>query len=101
MEQNPYLTMQASPGGELAKSILPLLNLLAELLRRLLDGLGNPARRHGLLTPEDVTAMLRISDRTLRRYSQQGILHPIRIGGMNFYLMDDIIESGRSDGSAG
>ncbi len=96
MEQNPYLAKFPSLGGGLANSILPLLNLLAELLKQLLAGLNNPAHRHGLLLPEEVTTMLHISDRTLRRYNEQGTLHPLRIGGMRYYLMADIIESGRS-----
>jgi len=100
MEQNPYLAKHASPGGELAKSILPLLNLLADLLRRLLDSLGNPAHRHGLLSPEQVIIMLGISDRTLRRYDEQGTLRPLRLGGMRYYLIDDIIDSGRGDNTA-
>ncbi|GGG72752.1 hypothetical protein GCM10007415_00060 [Parapedobacter pyrenivorans] len=82
------------------EAVLPLLNLLAELLKRLLAGLGNPAHRHGLLLPEEVTMMLRISIRTLRRYNEQGILRPLKIGGMRYYLMSDIIESGRGSGSS-
>lgn len=96
MEQNHFLDKQISPGGGLAKSIITLLQLLAELLKRLLTGMGNPAHRHGLLLPEEVTAMLRISERTLRRYTEQGMLRPLRIGGMKYYLMADIIESGRA-----
>ena len=84
----------------MTEAVLPLLNLLAELLKRLLAGLGNPAHRHGLLLPEEVTMMLRISIRTLRRYKEQGILRPLRIGGMRYYLMSDIIESGRGGGSS-
>ena len=99
MENNPYLSY---PGRskDMAEAILPLLNLLAELLKRLLAGLGNPAHKHGLLLPEEVTRMLRISIRTLRRYNERGILHPLCIGGMRYYLMSDIIESGRQ-GNAG
>lgn len=95
MENNPYLNQYPSQGGGLAAAIIPLLNLLAELLRRLLAGLGNPAHRYGLLRPEEVTMMLRITDRTLRRYNQQGVLKPIRLGRLSYYLMDDIIASGR------
>ncbi|MBK1439701.1 helix-turn-helix domain-containing protein [Parapedobacter sp. ISTM3] len=98
MPRNPYLSAPSSFGGGLANEIVPLLHLLAELLKRLLAGLGNPAHRHGLLLPEEVCMMLRISDRTLRRHTEQGILKPLRIGGMRYYLMDDIIQSGR-DGS--
>lgn len=96
MEENPYVTQQSPLGGGLVKSILPVLQLLAELLRQLLAGLGNPAHRHGLLLPEEVTTMLRISERTLRRYTEQGMLRPLRIGGMKYYLMADIIKSGRN-----
>ena len=95
MAHNPYLVQPNSKGNGLADSLLPILNLLAELLKRLLAGLGNPAHRHGLLLPEEVTMMLRISIRTLRRYNEQGILRPLKIGGMRYYLMSDIIESGR------
>lgn len=66
-----------------------------ELLKRLLAGLGNPAHKHGLLLPEEVMRMLRISERTLRRYNEQGVLTPLTIGGMRYYLMTDIIESGK------
>lgn len=100
MENNPYLTQYPSQGGGLANEILPLLNLLAELLKRLLAGLGNPAQRHGLLRPEEVMMMLGITDRTLRRYNQKGILRPLRIGGMSYYLMADIIEAGRGNSAS-
>lgn len=99
MEQNQFLAQPFPRGGELAKSIVALLQLLAELLKRLLTGMGNPAHRHGMLLPEEVTRMLRISDRTLRRYTEQGVLRPLRIGGMKYYLMADIIESGRMGGN--
>ncbi|GGG96580.1 hypothetical protein GCM10007415_34740 [Parapedobacter pyrenivorans] len=94
MENNPYLSYPGK-GKNVMEAIFPLLNLLAELLKRLLAGLGNPAHKHGLLLPEEVTMMLRISIRTLRRYNERGILQPLRIGGMRYYLMSDIIESGR------
>jgi len=100
MTQNPYLVQPNSKGSGLVDSLLPLLNLLAELLKRLLAGLGNPAHKHGLLLPEEVTMMLRISIRTLRRYNERGVLKPLKIGGMRYYLMSDIIATGRS-GSAG
>ncbi|SEK53506.1 helix-turn-helix domain-containing protein [Parapedobacter koreensis] len=100
METNPYLSAPSSFGGGVANAILPLLNLLAELLKKLLAGLGNPAHRHGLLLPEEVCMMLHISDRTLRRYTEQGVLKSLRIGGMRYYLMDDIIQSGRGSGVA-
>ena len=96
MEPNVYLSQQPSPGGGLAPAIVPLLNLLIELLKRLLAGLGNPAQRHGLLLPEEVTMMLRISERSLRRYEAQGVLRPLRIGGMRYYLMSDIIAAGKT-----
>lgn len=99
MESNPYLAKHPSQGSGLADSLIPLLQLLAELLKRLLAGLGNPAHRHGLLLPEEVIKMLRISDRTLRRYNEEGTLRPLRIGGMRYYLMSDIIEAGRGDGA--
>ncbi len=99
MESNPYLTKYPSQGSGLADSLVPLLNLIAELLKRLLAGIGNPAHRHGLLLPEEVTMMLHISDRTLRRYNEEGILRPLRIGGMRYYLMSDIIDSGRNNGA--
>jgi len=95
MENNPYLSYP-NQGKGVVEAVLPLLNLLAELLKRLLATLGNPAHRHGLLLPEEVTMMLRISIRTLRRYNEQGILRPLKIGGMRYYLMSDIIESGRT-----
>ncbi len=79
----------------MTEAILSLLGLLAELLKQLLVGLGNPAHKHGLLLPEEVTMMLRISIRTLRRYGEQGILQPLKIGGMRYYLMSDIIASGK------
>ncbi|WP_257669188.1 helix-turn-helix domain-containing protein [Parapedobacter tibetensis] len=100
MEQNTYLAQHHPLGGELANAILPLLNLLVELLKRLLAGLGNPAHRHGLLLPEEVTMMLRISARTLRRYNELGILCPLKIGSMRYYLMSDIIDAGRNDDTA-
>ena len=99
MKSNPYLTPGPAQRAGITDAVVPLLNLLAELLKRLLAGLGNPAHRHGLLLPEEVTTMLCISDRTLRRYSEQGILRPLRIGGMRYYLKDDIIRSGRSNGT--
>lgn len=99
MENNPYLSYPGQKKG-IVEAVLPLLNLLAELLKQLLAGLGNPAHRHGLLLPEEVTRMLCVSPRTLRRYTEQGILHPITLGGMRYYLMSDILASGRS-GSAG
>ena len=98
MQSNPYLSFPKKE-NTLTEAMLPLLNLLVELLKRLLDGLGNPAHRHGLLLPEEVSTMLRISIRTLRRYNERGILRPLKIGGMRYYLMSDIIDSGRS-GSA-
>ena len=94
MENNPYLPAP-DPGKKLMEALLPLLTLLAELLKQLLAGLGNPAHRHGLLLPEEVTMMLRVSTRTLRRYGELGILRPLKIGGLRYYLMSDIIESGR------
>ncbi|MFC7526865.1 helix-turn-helix domain-containing protein [Parapedobacter sp. GCM10030251] len=97
MQSNPYLSYPKKE-STVTEAVLPLLNLLAELLKRLLAGLGNPAHRHGLLLPEEVTMMLRISIRTLRRYNEQGILRPLKIGGMRYYLMSDIIESGRASG---
>jgi len=96
MENNPYLSHPNQSKG--LEAVLPLLNLLAELLKRLLAGLGNPAHRYGLLRPEEVTVMLHISDRTLRRYNEEGILRPLRIGGMRYYLISDIIDSGRNNG---
>jgi len=99
MENNPYLSYP-NKGKGLAEAIVPLLNLLVELIKRLLAGLCNPAQRHGLLYPEEVIEMLRITDRTLRRYDDQGTLCPLRIGGESYYLMADIIEAGR-DGSPG
>ncbi|WP_188503909.1 helix-turn-helix domain-containing protein [Parapedobacter pyrenivorans] len=99
MQSNPYLSYPKKE-NTVMEAVLPLLNLLAELLKRLLAGLGNPAHRHGLLLPEEVTMMLRISIRTLRRYNEQGILRPLKIGGMRYYLMSDIIESGRGSGSS-
>ena len=98
MQSNPYLSYPKKQ-NTVTEAVLPLLNLLAELLKRLLAGLGNPAQKHGLLLPEEVTMMLRISIRTLRRYNEQGILRPLKIGGMRYYLMSDIIESGRGAGS--
>ena len=98
MENNPYLSYPNHGNGS-ATAVLALLNLLAELLKRLLAGLGNPAHKHGLLLPEEVTTMLRISIRTLRRYGEQDILRPLKIGGMRYYLMSDIIESGRIGGT--
>ncbi|WP_188504848.1 helix-turn-helix domain-containing protein [Parapedobacter pyrenivorans] len=95
MQSNPYLSYPKKENA-VVDAVLPLLNLLAELLKRLLAGLGNPAHQHGLLLPEEVTMMLRISIRTLRRYNEQGILRPLKIGGMRYYLMSDIIESGSS-----
>jgi|SRR5690606_21372539 len=97
MENNPYLSYPNQRKG-IVEAVLPLLNLLAELLKRLLAGLGNPAHRHGLLLPEEVAMMLHISIRTLRRYNEQGILRPLKIGRMRYYLMSDIIHSGRSNG---
>lgn len=94
MENNPYLSYPGHNKGT-AEAVLSLLNLLAELLKQLLAGLGNPAHKHGLLLPEEVTMMLRISIRTLRRYGEQGILCPLKIGGMRYYLMSDIIASGK------
>lgn len=94
MDDNPYLSPPKGDAG-MTGAIMPLLRLLAELLKRLLAGLNNPAHRHGLLRPEEVTTMLCITDRTLRRYSQRGILRPLRIGGMRYYLMQDIIEAGK------
>jgi len=94
METNPYLPTP-NPGKKMTEAILSLLGLLAELLKQLLVGLGNPAHKHGLLLPEEVTMMLRISIRTLRRYGEQGILQPLKIGGMRYYLMSDIIASGK------
>lgn len=94
MENNPYLSYPRK-GNPVVDALLPLLNLLAELLKQLLAGLGNPAHKHGLLLPEEVTMMLRISIRTLRRYGEQGILRPLKIGGMRYYLMSDIIASGK------
>ncbi|PPK99499.1 helix-turn-helix domain-containing protein [Parapedobacter indicus] len=96
MENNPYLSYP-NQGKGMVEAVLPLLNLLAELLKRLLAGLGNPAHRHGLLLPEEVTRMLHISERTLRRYNEHGILRPLKIGRMRYYLMSDIINAGRSD----
>lgn len=96
METKANFNHRFPPGGGLVNSILSVLQLLAELLKRLLAGLGNPAHQHGLLLPEEVMAMLRISERTLRRYTEQGILRPLRIGGMKYYLMADIIESGKA-----
>lgn len=96
MENNPYLSYPKKESA-LAEAVIALLNQIAELLKQLLAGLGNPAHRLGLLRPEEVSTMLCITDRTLRRYNQQGILRPIRIGGMTFYLMDEIIASGRGD----
>lgn len=100
MENNPYLSYPKKESA-LAEAVVALLNQIAELLKQLLAGLGNPARRHGLLRPEEVMTMLCITDRTLRRYNQQGILRPIRFGGMYFYLMDEIIASGKGDATAG
>ncbi|MFB2121125.1 helix-turn-helix domain-containing protein [Parapedobacter sp. 2B3] len=94
MENNAYLSYPHKGKG-IADVIVPLLDLLVELLKRLLAGLGNPAQRHGLLYPEEVMEMLRITDRTLRRYNDQGTLCPLRIGGKSYYLMADIIEAGR------
>lgn len=52
----------------------------------------------GCLLPEEVIMMLRISIHMLRRYNEQGILRLLRIGGMRYDLMSDIIELGRADG---
>jgi len=95
MEFNPYLAKRSSSGSELDNSLLAVLQLLVELLKQLLAGIGNPAHRHGLLLPEEVMVMLRISDRTLRRYNEEGTLCPLRIGGMRYYLMSDIIHAGQ------
>ena len=94
MKTNPYLSVP-DQGKKLADALVPLLSLLAELLKQLLSGLGNPAHRHGLLLPEEVSMMLRVSDRTLRRYAEQGVLRPLKIGGLRYYLMSDIIASGK------
>ena len=94
MENNPYLSYPKKESATV-EAIFALLKQIAALLKRLLENLDNPAVRHGLLRPEEVTTMLCVTDRTLRRYNQQGILRPIRFGGMNFYLMDDIIASGK------
>lgn len=94
MENNPYLSYPKKE-NTVMEAVLSLLNLLAELLKRLLAGLGNPAHKHGLLLPEEVIRMLRISERALRRYNEQGVLKPLKIGGMRYYLMSDIIESGK------
>lgn len=94
MESNPYLPAP-NAGKKLTDALVPLLSLLAELLKQLIAGLGNPAHRHGLLLPEEVSMMLRVSQRTLRRYNEQGILRPLKIGGLRYYLMSDVIESGR------
>lgn len=94
MENNPYLSYP-NHGKGMAEATLALLNLIAELLKQLLAGLGNPAHKHGLLLPEEVTRMLCVSPRTLRRYNERGILHPITLGGMRYYLISDVIESGR------
>jgi len=37
-----------------------------------------------------------ISEGSLRRYDAQGVLRPLRIGGMRYYLMSDIIAAGKS-----
>jgi len=94
MKNNPYLSYP-DRGNGMTEAVLALLNLIAELLKRLLAGLGNPAHRHGLLLPEEVTRMLCISPRTLRRYNEQGLLRPIKLGGMRYYLINDIIASGK------
>ncbi|HWK99715.1 MAG TPA: helix-turn-helix domain-containing protein [Parapedobacter sp.] len=94
MENNPYLSYPTKE-NTVMEAVLSLLNLLAELLKRLLAGLGNPAHKHGLLLPEEVIRMLRISERTLRRYNEQGVFTPLKIGGMCYYLISDIIESGK------
>ncbi len=97
MESNPYLGMGGGPNRQ--DAILQVLKLIAELLGGILGCLSNPAQRHGLLRPEEVSRMLGVTDRTLRRYAEKGELCPIRIGSMRYYRMRDILDRGSGDGS--
>jgi hypothetical protein len=49
-----------------------------------------PAVSTPLLTEVEFADALRVTDRTVRRWAQQGIVSPIRIGGVKRYRAQDL-----------
>lgn len=68
------------------------------------ERLSLPRAALELLTEAEVAAALRVTDRTVRRWDAEGIVHAIRIGGVKRYRASDIaalIDPQRSEAPAG
>lgn len=49
-----------------------------------------PAPGHGLMTGKEVRGILSVSPTTLWKWSRQGYLNPVKIGGRTYYDRADI-----------
>lgn len=84
----------------------PIVNVLSGILNKLSEivDLQKPGIKlekpvikksdlQNYITKAEILAFLKITDRTYYRMKRAGILHPIKIGGQDFYRMEDLFKS--------